>query len=161
MFESHSLAIGHVILTTTQCSSISWRILLKTVTRSSLVRLPRRSIQWTSPSLGFSMCVVTNEVYASIQWSTQLAGSIDPELSISASLYAKIPFVGRVLLTSLNGALSSGITASIDTALATGTVTSTTEQNSSGTHDLYISANLNVKFVGNIATDKFKLSTLP
>ena len=93
--------------------------------------------------------------------SHQLVGSIDAELTCSASFYVKIPYVGRTILANLNGDLASGITVDISLALATGTATLTTEENSSGTHDLYIDANVNVKFVGNVATGKLLLSTLP
>ena len=76
--------------------------------------------------------------------------------------YAKIPFVGRIRLAGLNGDLASGsITADINLALATGTVALTTEWNSSGTRDLYINADVDIKYIGKVSTGKLFLLTLP
>lgn len=90
-----------------------------------------------------------------------MVGSIDPELSMSGSLYAKIPFVGRTVLANLKGSLDTGVTQNIDNPLAKGTVTFTTKQNSSGRHDLYANIDLDVKFVKKFSTGTIKLFTLP
>ena len=125
--------------------------------------LPRIRLRWMSPSSGFSTCVVISDTYISIQCSTQLVGSIEPgSLAISASLYVRIPYIGRILVVSLSGDLGgAGVTATIDAIIAAGTATLTAEQNSSGTHDLYINANVNIKMIGNVNTDEFLLLTMP
>ena len=102
-----------------------------------------------------------SEPYILVQCSIQLVGTVDTGLSISASLYIKIPFTDRVRIAHLNGALGSGITVDINTGIATGTATLTAEHNSLGTHDLYIDASLNCEMIGNISTGKFLLFTSP
>ena len=104
---------------------------------------------------------LVNGAYISIQCSLQLVGSVDLGLSISASLYIKIPFTDKVRIAHLDGALGTGVTVDINTGIATGTATLTAEQNSSGTHDLYIDANLSCEFIGNLTTGKFFLFTSP
>lgn len=91
----------------------------------------------------------------------QMVGSIDPKLSMSALLYAKIPFVGKITLANLKGSLDAGVTQNINIILAKGTVTFTTQQSLPGRHDLYTSISLDVKFVKSISAGTVKLFTLP
>jgi hypothetical protein len=84
------------------------------------------------------------------------------DLSVSVTLYAKVPVAGRVQLTTIRGSLKGqGITAKINVKIAQGTATLYVKQNSSGNHDLYIRIQLKVKFIGNIGGGEYKLVTLP
>jgi hypothetical protein len=92
----------------------------------------------------------------------ELVGSIlIADLTISATLYASLPRVGRVKLITIHGSLKgAGVTAKINNRLAKGSVTLYVKQNGSGSHDLYIKVDLTIKFIGHIGGD-YKLVTLP
>ena len=78
-------------------------------------------------------------------------------------LYAKIPIIGRVRLTGIEGSLlGGGVSVDIDVVVANGKATFTASKNSAGKYELFVDAYLDVKFVGKISTDgKIRLFTLP
>jgi len=82
-------------------------------------------------------------------------------MGISATLYAKIPFAGRIKLAEFKGSLISGISVKINLALAKGSAVVSAKPNASGKHDLYINLKLKIKFVKEFNTGDIKLFGLP
>jgi hypothetical protein len=86
----------------------------------------------------------------------QLEGSIDiGTLTLSATLYVRVPLWGRVKIISISGNLREGIKLSINVLVASGTIGLRLDGK-----DLRFLVDLEVKFVGKIKDD-IKLFTLP
>ena len=88
-------------------------------------------------------------------------GAVSPtdKRSVATELFAKIPVLGRVKLASLAGNLRGDpkdVTAQIDAHIAKGEATLILEDKV-----LYITAEVDVKFLGSRKTGKHKLLTLP
>ena len=83
------------------------------------------------------------------------------QMGISAKLYVKIPFVGRLQLADLQGTLTTGTQVQVNLFLASGTVTLFAKPNASGRHDLYINLVLTIKYLKKYNTGDIKLFGLP
>ncbi|KAG6848417.1 hypothetical protein H0H93_000385 [Arthromyces matolae] len=91
----------------------------------------------------------------------ELEGRVVPtKLAITATLYAKIPFIGRVKLVAISGSLLEGVDASFDLAVAKGELTLSVKA-VNGTHEVYVEGNAKVKYVKAITLDPTKLFTVP
>jgi hypothetical protein len=77
--------------------------------------------------------------------------TIAPEGTATGSIYAKVPFVGRVRLADFSGNLHDGITTPINVAVASGSIT-LGASSYNGTDWETINADLNIKFFGKVNT---------
>ena len=85
---------------------------------------------------------------------TKLQGSMDPtELMIQATLYVRVPFAGRIKITSISGSLkSASIKAVIDAVVAKGTAELSLDEGY-----LAIALGVTVRLVGSITLPKLRL----
>ena len=85
------------------------------------------------------------------------------KLFISATLYAKIPYIGRVeLVKAVGSLLGAGVPVNINLVLASGSATVKAQKTASAlNYDLFINLSAKIKFVNNIKTGDLKLLTLP
>jgi hypothetical protein len=87
--------------------------------------------------------------------------SADTGNNISATLYGRIPMLGRVKIASLSGALvtdgkATTVSVNVDVAVAKGSVSLTLDSKI-----LYITFHLEVKLLGTLTEQKYKLLTIP
>lgn len=86
-----------------------------------------------------------------------MEGAVDTTtLTISATLYVRVPLWGRVKITSISGSLTEGIKLSINVLVASGTIGLRLVNGK----EVRFMVDLDVKFVGKI-NDDIKLFTLP
>lgn len=90
-----------------------------------------------------------------------VTGTIEAaELGVKASVWVKAPFVGKVTLVSLEGSLRTGVTGSINVAVASGSITLSVKPDG-GKNTLYVRGEIKVALVGTKSFGDTKLITLP
>lgn len=93
----------------------------------------------------------------------ELVGSISPTtLTIAAALFVRVPIAGRVRLVGIQGSLTgpNGLRVAVNAVIASGSVTLQAKKSAVGKYELWITLDLQIKFVGRI-TDSVRLLILP